>query len=344
MVRTDRILVVDDERPIAFALSQGLARHGYLTDAAYDGATALRMTQQNPYSLLLLDILMPGMNGLELLREVRQRYPETAVVMMTAVREPSVVVRAMKLGAMDYVLKPCSMDQVLTSVAAALEKRHAKLEMHNYLDDLVERVRRGSESINEKRHELAELLVNVIQSLAYTIEAKDPWTEGHSRKVARLARRLARHLGWDEEAQRHMEFAGVLHDIGMLAVKESVLAKPGPLTFEEYLQVRRHPVTAARILQPIRQFEPLIPAIRHHHEWFDGRGYPDGLAGEDIPLTARVLAIADAYDAIATGRHYREPVPHCEAMEELKRRAGEQFDPALVPAFEAALKEPPTED
>ncbi len=322
-------------------LTETLRKGGYEAEAACSGQAALAKLGESPFAALLLDVIMPGMDGLQLLAEVAKRHPNVVVVMTTAVRSPDTIVQAMKLGAVDYIIKPFERDKVLLSVSAALEKRRAKLELQGHQRLLVEHVKRGSHSLKQKTREIESLLLGVIESLAYTIEAKDKWTEGHSRKVARHAVMIANELGWDARARWEVEHAGVLHDIGKLAVRESVLNKPGPLTYEEYVHVRQHPITAERILHPIEQFASLIPSVRHHHEWFDGKGYPDGLAGDAIPEAARVIAVADAYDAMTTGRYYRDPIPTCEAIEELQRMAGQQFDPKVVDAFTAALQPRP---
>ena len=338
MPNSHRILVVDDEWAIADVLSHGLTRHGYATDAVYDPRQALTLMSQKRYTLVLCDVIMPRMNGMQLLAAIREGHPDTAVVMLTAVGEPDMIVGAMKLGALDYIVKPYSLDRVLVSVAAALEKRDAAIDIRTYHDQLIEDVKLGTNSLRQKNSEMQKLLVNIIQSLTFAIEAKDKFTEGHSRKVARYAAMIAKELAFGEQDQKQIVFAGLLHDIGKLAVRESVLAKPGPLTFDEYLHVKEHPLTAERILQPIRQLSSLIPSVKHHHEWYNGRGYPLGLAKDGIPLGARVLAVADAYDAMTSGRPYRAKSPSCEAFDELAHMAGEQFDPQVVAAFTGAMQ------
>ena len=227
MPQTERILVVDDERHVATVLTETLRKGGYEAESACSGQTALAMLEESPFAALLLDVIMPGMGGLEVLAQVAKRYPNVVVVMTTAVRSPDTVVQAMKLGAVDYIIKPFERDKVLLSVSSALEKRRAKLELQGHQRLLVEHVKRASHSLKQKAREIQSLLLGVIESLAYTIEAKDKWTEGHSRKVARHAVMIARQLGWDEQQCWHVEHAGVLHDIGKLAVRESVLNKPG---------------------------------------------------------------------------------------------------------------------
>ena len=338
MQHSDSLLVVDDEKLIADTLYRGLTMHGYQCDKAYDGATALQKLQEDDYSLLICDVLMPGVNGLDLLTTVKQCHPGVAVVMMTAVADPDVIVTAMKRGALDYVLKPYSLDKVLVSVGAALEKQHSEIDARDYQENILAEVRRGTESLKQKTEEMRKLLVNIIQSLAVTLEAKDKHTEGHSRKVALYAGMIARELGLSTDDQVQIESAGLLHDIGKIATKESVLSKPGRLTNDEYTHIKEHPLVSEKILQPIKQFSSMIPHVKHHHERFDGSGYPDGLSGNEIPLGARVLCVADAYDAITSGRVYREKRPSSEAFEEMQNMAGRQFDPEIVRTFSEAIQ------
>jgi len=332
-------LIVDDEKLIADNLYRGLTIHGYRCDKAYDGTTALQKLQQDDYSLLLCDLLMPGVNGLDLLTTVKQLHPGVAVVMLTAVTDPDTIVTAMKQGALDYVLKPYSLDKVLVSVGAALEKVHTEIDARDYQDKVLSQVQRDSESLLEqKNEEMRRLLVNIIQSLAVTLEAKDKHTEGHSRKVALYAGMIAKELGLSSETQAEIESAGLLHDIGKIATKESVLSKPGSLTNDEYTHIREHPLVSEKILQPIKQFSSMIPAVKHHHERFDGSGYPNGLSADEIPLGAKVLCVADAYDAITSGRVYRQKRPSTEAFEEMDSMSGRQFDPEIVRTFSEALQ------
>ncbi|MBM4046676.1 MAG: HD domain-containing protein, partial [Planctomycetes bacterium] len=282
---------------------------------------------------------LPGMSGVELMGRIRAGSPSTAVIMTTGVRDADTIVTAMKAGASDYILKPFSLDHVAMSVAAAIERRNSLIESRSYLESLERRVQTGSEQLKQLNGEMCDLLANIIQSLAYSLEAKDPHTEGHSRKVARYAGMIAQQLGQSEDKLGRVAYAGLLHDIGKIAVRESILTKPGPLSPREYSHIKQHPLISERILRPIKQFADILTDVRNHHEFFDGRGYPDGLKGESIPIGARILAVADAYDAMTSGRVYREKLPPSEAFAELQAQAGKQFDPEVVQAFAHAMRD-----
>jgi len=193
----------------------------------------------------------------------------------------------------------------------------------------------GSSPGNEVRN-LQDQFVELLKSLSETIDARDPHTRGHSRRVARIALAVARQMGWPSDRQHRLEIAALLHDVGKLGVEAFILAKPASLDEVEMAAVRYHPLLGVRILESVEQLADIIPFIRHHHERFDGRGYPDGLEGEDIPLEARILSVADAYEAITSNRPYRRARSAREALEEIRKGAGSQFDPRVVAAFEAA--------
>lgn len=188
-------------------------------------------------------------------------------------------------------------------------------------------------SVRRQVTRLEELNNESIRAFVHAIDAKSPYTARHSERVAEFARSLGREIGLDENAVNRLHWAGLLHDIGKIAIPDEVLSKPGRLTAEEWELIRRHPLDSVRIVQGVKRFRPLLPAIRHHHERLDGRGYPDGIPGEKLSRDARILAIADAFEAMTSDRPYRPPLSEPEALEELRAGAGTQFDPDLVDAF-----------
>jgi response regulator RpfG family c-di-GMP phosphodiesterase len=275
---------------------------------------------------------MPKMDGMELLRQVRSRYPDTAVVMITAVADVEVAVSCLAMGAMDYLVKPFHLEEVRARVAQALEKRRLIIENRDYQERLEDRV-----AIQARR--LEELFLASVQSLAEALEVKDPYTRGHSVRVSRYAAVIARALELDEVMVRQIELGGHVHDIGKIGVREAVLNKPGPLTDEEYAHIMTHPVLGWRILAPLLGDTPVaLNVVRSHHERLDGRGVPDGLAGEGIPLEARIVAVADALDAMTSGRPYRgNEMTLADAVAELQRCIGSQFDGEVVAATARAV-------
>lgn len=326
-----RCLIVDDDPNLRRVLTRLMQSDGFDCEEAGSGFEALVALQRRPATLVLTDLNMPELDGIGLLREIRARYPDTAVVMITAVAEVGTAVSCLSAGAMDYLTKPFHIDEVKARVRQALERRRLILENRGYQDRLEERV-----AIQARR--LEELFLASIQSLADALEVKDPYTHGHSLRVSRFSTMIARMLGLDAEFVRQIELGGRVHDLGKIGVREVVLNKPGPLTPDEYQHVMTHPMVGWRILSPLLGDHPCaLNIVRWHHERFDGRGIPDGLQSEEIPLEARITAVADTFDAMTSVRPYRPGVPLDATVAEIQRCAGAQFDPRVVDAFLAAV-------
>jgi response regulator RpfG family c-di-GMP phosphodiesterase len=320
-------LVVDDEPRLRQVILHLMRNDGFCCYEAANGAEALAVLESHPATLLLSDIRMPKMDGIELLRQVRARYPDTAVMMLTAVADVESAVSCFAIGALDYLTKPFNLEEVRARVSQALERRRLVLENREHRERLEDKV-----AVQARR--LEELFLASIQSLAEALEVKDPYTRGHSVRVSQYSAAVARALGLSAEAVRQIELGGHVHDIGKIGVRESVLNKPGALTAEEYEHIMTHPVVGWRILSPLLSETPgALNIVRSHHERFDGRGVPDGLAGTAIPLEARIAAVADSLDAMSSGRPYRPAVPGWQdALDELRRHSGTQFDPDVVDA------------
>jgi len=266
-----------------------------------------------PYDVLLTDIRMPVMDGIALLSEVAKSCPGTAGIAMSANTELDTAVQAMKKGACDYITKPFNFDVLLITIENALRKKDLERQLEDY--------RVYARSIDA-----------MIMSLVKALEAKDPYTRGHSERVTLYSMAIATELTMTGQEREDLHRASVLHDLGKIGVPEAVLNKPGRLTEEEFAEIKRHPGKAVEILGPSIPGSVAI-AIKHHHESFDGKGYPSRLSGRNIPLASRIMTIADTFDAMTSTRAYRKALPVADAIAEIRRCSGTQFDPEIVPAF-----------
>lgn len=326
-------LVVDDEDQLRVILSRVMRGEGFRCIEASCANEALEQLRRHPVALMVSDLRMPGMDGMELMRRVREHYPDVAIVMMTGVPDVEDAVDCLANGAMDYLMKPFHLEEVRIRVAKAMDRRRLVLENRHYQERLKERV-------VAQASRLEEMFLAGVQALAEALELKDPYTRGHSVRVSQYSSILARALCLDEEVVRQIELGGHVHDIGKIGVREAVLNKTEPLTDEEYEHIMIHPLVGWRVLAPLLGDAPIaLNIVRSHHERMDGRGVPDGLAGESIPFEARIVAVADAIDAMTSGRPYRgNELTLEQALDELRRNAGTQFDPNVVAAVEQTMQ------
>lgn len=310
-----RVLVVDDSQEVGELLAHYLRRAAYAVERVEDGLTALEAVKVNPPDLILLDVMMPHLDGYQVCRRLKSQ-PETRlipVVMVTALTDLQDKVKAIEAGADDFLTKPAHKVELLARVGSLV------------------RVKRLNDEL--------ESMDNVIRALMRAIEAKDPLSEGHAERVAAWAGKLGARIGLDGEDQRHLWRAGLLHDIGKIGVRDAILHKDASLTGDEFEEIKAHPLIAERIIEPLQSARILIESVRYHHERMDGRGYPEGLKGEAIPAGARIISILDAYDALVTDRPYRQALQPQEAFRVLREGAGSRWDPALVEAFIVLVQE-----
>lgn len=310
-----RILIVDDESAAVKALETLMRREGFELRIATNGTAALAECASFRPDLVLLDILMPGMNGYEVCKRIKET-PETRltpVVLITGLSDSESRIRGINAGADDFLSKPIDYNELLA-------RTRSLLRLKQYTDEL----------------ENAE---SVLFSLAYSIEARDPYTRGHCERLAQVSARLAERLKLPDDQIKALRRAGIVHDIGKVVVPDAILLKPGPLSDEEISIMRRHPVVGEKICAPLRTFGSVLPIIRHHHERFDGSGYPDGLYGDYIPITARVLQLADVYDALTTDRPYRMADTSEVALGIMANEAARGWwDCALLEDFSAMIR------
>jgi putative two-component system response regulator len=329
-----RCLVVDDEPRVRQVLVRLMRADGFVVDEASSAPEAIARMRETPASLVLSDVSMPGVDGLSLLRALREEWPDVAVIMCSGNADVRTAVSCLTVGAMEYIAKPFHFEEVRARVTSALEKRRLQLENREYQLRLEARVQ-------EQARRIEQQFLGGVQALAEALEAKDPYTRGHSERVSTYAASIARQMGLGDEFVRIIALGGRLHDIGKIGVREDVLNKPARLTEEEYAHVMTHPVVGWKILQAMVPDQPeLLAIVRWHHERMDGRGLPDQLSGTEIPLEARIVSVADSFDAMTSGRRYRADGGKMleEAIAELERCAGTQFDVECVAAFVDAVR------
>ena len=338
-----KILIVDDEARVREILSRKLVDEGYHCLTASNGNNALKLLKADQVDLVLLDIMMPGKSGTEVLKEIKDTHPDTAVIMVTAIADAQTAIGLMKAGAYDYIIKPVELNVLLVSLSRALEKRRLIIENRGYQSHLEQKVKEQTEKVRQS-------FLNSITSLVYALEAKDKYTHGHSQRVTKIAVSIAKKLAIPQAVLEKIELAGLLHDVGKIGVSETILNKPGRLTSEEFEVVKSHCEIGERILVPIVEDKEILEMVRHHHERYDGTGYPDGLSGRQITQCASIvavaeayatiaspgamsLAVADAYDAMTSDRPYRPAMTSEAACAELENCKGKQFDPVIVDTF-----------
>ncbi|RIL06561.1 MAG: hypothetical protein DCC71_06155 [Proteobacteria bacterium] len=352
------VLVVDDERGPRESLRMILSP-SYDVRLASSGAEALEALHTTPVDVVTLDLAMPGLRGQELMRAIRLDFPDVEVIVITGHGTLDSATEAIRHGICDYLQKPFDVVQVTAAVYRALSRRRGRRRLVSFLEELAEVVGRDVhvadildqvETDSGVRTRLGELLARSAQDftpppaepertlpffevLADTIESQDPCMRGHARRTAFYASLLADRLCLSAAEKRQARLAAFLHDIGKIGVPSSLLSREGPLDASERDTVARHPEVGARLIAPLGVSAGLVAAVRHHHERWDGTGYPDRLAGDSIPLVARIVQIADAFDAMTGGRPDRPALDRSTALRELARCAGTQFDPTLVKEF-----------
>ncbi|MBN1570532.1 MAG: response regulator [Acidobacteria bacterium] len=321
-----RVLIVDDEIYIREILKSTLDDAGYECDTVGSAEAALTALAAQAFDIAFVDIRMPGKQGTELLQEIKAGYPEVIVIMITAIDSANTAIESMRMGAYDYIIKPFNLDQVLVSANRALDKRrleNANREYQKYLQQIAD----------ERAAETRRLFYSMTQVFIHLLDMKTPFNEGHSQRVAEIARYVARELRMTDDGVRKVYLAALLHDVGMILVEDMLLNKEGSLTADELRRIQERTASADEVLRPILDDEEVLKCIRHYREWYDGTGYPGGLKGNLIPLGARVIAVVEAFDAITSGRPYRLPRSPQEAINELTRCAQTQFDPQVVTVF-----------
>lgn len=337
----ERILVVDDDESIRDLISSMLAHAGYPCRTASSGPEAISALNADPgYALLLSDLAMDGMDGLALLDRVRKLDAQIPVVMVTAVHDISVALTAIRKGAYDYLLKPFERDQLLATVRRALETRRLRMEnlaYQNRLESLVaartEMLQRAKADLERTMHDLERSYDITLEALGDALDLKDAETEGHSKRVTAFTIAIARAMQLPSDRVRVIARGAFLHDVGKMAIPDAILRKPGRLTPEEQMTMREHAKLGYEMLRKIPFLHEAAHIVYSHQERYDGSGYPRGLKADQIPLGARIFAVADTFDAITSDRPYRAAQSISSARREIQKHSGHQFDPQVVDTF-----------
>jgi putative nucleotidyltransferase with HDIG domain len=329
----EHILVCDDEEAIREVISTLLDAQGYACTVVQNGSRAIEELKKSPYDLVLSDIVMPEMDGMRLLKQVRGLDEDVPVIMVTAMHDISIAIEAIRAGAYDYILKPFEKDQLYHSVKRALEHRHLIMENRSYQRDLERLVAERTHQLSMTLRDLEESYDYTLEALGGALDAKDAETEGHCQRVTAITILIARIMNVDEEQLRHIARGAFLHDIGKMGIPDQVLRKPGPLTDNERQLMKRHCEIGYTVLKKIPFLKEAAEIVLAHQESYDGSGYPRGLKGAEIPLGARIFAVADTLDAMTSDRPYRKALPIAAARAEVQKFSGSQFDPKVVEAF-----------
>ncbi len=324
------ILVVDDEAAVREGVARALSTQGFAAQSAADATAALEFLGSNPTALVITDINMPGHDGVWLLHQLREQYPDAAVIMMTAFAQLDTAIECLRNGASDYLTKPVRLANLFGSVRRALDHRRLVLENRAYQRDLERRVREATQELRDAYREVSLAYGQTLQALMRALDAREHETGDHSSRVVGFTLVLADTLGISARQREELARGALIHDIGKIGIPDEVLLKPGPLDRQEWALMRRHPEIGHKILHGIRMLKGASQVVLCHHERWDGAGYPRGLSGERIPLGARVFSVADALDAMTSDRPYRQARSITSAVEEISACSGTQFDPRVV--------------
>ncbi len=336
--RQTRILVVDDDNALRNALVRFLSNQGFSVGAASTGQEAIELVGRGSFEVMLLDIRMPGMSGIDVVPEVLHQDPDLAILMLSALTDASSAAICMQRGAIDYLTKPIELNDLRKAIARALRRRDTLMQSREISSWLKEEVQRRTQEIERERRKQQQLTVSTLEALVNALEAKHPWLSGHSARVAAFAATVAHHMELSDDEVEDVRLAGRLHDLGKIGVRESVLNKRGKLSLEEYQHVKQHVLIGSQILAPLSHLGQIVAFVRGHHEHWDGSGYPDGLSGDDIPIGARIICAAELYDALTTTRPYQEKLAPEQAVERMRTLSGTVLDPAVVDAVTSSVE------
>jgi response regulator RpfG family c-di-GMP phosphodiesterase len=328
-----RILIVDDEASVRSFLLRHFEEEGTECVAMPSASDALDMMREQTFSLVISDVMMPGMSGMEFLRLAKRQHPEIAFIMITGLMDIHTAVDSIRTGAFDFITKPFELSAIRRAVDRALDRRRLLMENRCHREILEHKIRERTGELNEALHDVEESYKITLEALVSALDAREHETRAHSQRVREYAMTLAQNLGLKHDDLVQTGRGALLHDVGKIGVRDSILLKPGKLNEAEWAEMRLHPQIGYGILQSIEFLCPAAEIVLCHQERWDGKGYPNCLGGEDIPLGARIFAIVDTLDAMTSDRPYRKALSFKTAWNEIRSCSGTQFDPRIVDAF-----------
>ncbi len=328
-----RLLVVDDEEAVTQALARFLRTRGFEVETAASAEAALGMITSSRFTLMLCDVRMPGLSGIDLVPRATAIDPDLGVMMLTGVNDAPTATLALATGALDYLLKPVELPELLHAIERAMHRRDLEIDRRSVERMIREEIAARAEERERERLTLRAVSISTIEALVNAMEAKDMYLRGHSQRVAELTASIATELELDLDTIEAIRISARIHDVGKIGIRESVLNKPAPLTREEYEHVKEHVRIGMEIIAPLAHLGPALHYVQDHHEHWDGQGYPNGKSGEAISIGGRILAAADAFDSLTSQRAYRQPRRPQEAVEYLAARSGDLLDPKVYAAL-----------
>jgi cyclic di-GMP phosphodiesterase len=332
-----RVLVVDDEQTVTEAVARFLRTRGYEVETARSGEDALAALGESHFVAMLCDVRMPGLSGVETVPRALRIDPDLAILMLTGVNDAPTATSSLSTGALDYLLKPVELPDLHQAIERAIHRRGLEIDRRAIERVIREEVVARTEELEAEKQALHTQAINTVEALINAMEAKDVYLRGHSQRVAELSASIAAELGLDVDTIEHVRLAARVHDVGKIGIREAVLNKPGPLTPEEYDHVKEHVRIGMAILEPLKHLGPALPFVLDHHEHWDGRGYPNGKGASDISIGGRILAAADAFDALTSKRPYREPISPKQTVEYLATHAPGLLDPDVHKALASVI-------
>ncbi len=335
------ILIVDDEIGPRESLRMILKPH-YNVFAVESGYAAIQMVRQIPIDVITLDLKMPGISGIDTLKEIRLIDPDVMIIIITGYGTLKSAIEAIRYGVFDYIPKPFNVPEIISIIEKSIQRRKLNLKVKEVLRQCSHsnEVKPNEEGVFPSHsYSEGQTCLEFSKVLAYTLEEKDPYTSGHSERVCYYSDLISKKISLSPKDRNEIRIASYLHDIGKIGISNRFINKKSSLSSTEWAIIKQHTQKSIELLIPLKLSPNIISYIQHHHERYDGTGYPDGLAGDQIPLGARIIAISDAYDSMTSDRPYRKPLSNGEAKSELVKNSGKQFDPQLVSVFLEILKE-----